>query len=255
VNGLRYIGTARSHVGRVRQANEDSLLARPEIGLWAVADGMGGHQRGDYASRLITDRLASLPSASDAQSLRHAVEQTLDECHQHLLAYGGADTVCGSTILALLIWDRHFACLWAGDSRLYRQRADHFERLSTDHSVVQELVERGELSRLDALTHPWRNRITRAVGVGPELELEAIHGAVLSGDLFLLCSDGLSSEVDDPRIARILETQPLDSAADALLEQALAAGGRDNITLVLVRCLDDDNETTIPRNRRRSWNS
>jgi serine/threonine protein phosphatase PrpC len=246
MTGLRFVTAARTHVGRVRRLNEDSHLCRPELGLWAVADGMGGHAQGDRASRLITDRLAALAAPPDAPGLLRAVEQTLQDCNGELQRAADLD-VCGSTVVVLLAHGLHFAALWAGDSRLYRRRGGRLEQLTRDHSLVQEMVDRGRLTPEAARFHPLRNRITRAVGVDPVLELEALQDGLALGDLFLLCTDGLTSELEDDEIEALLATPDLEAAADALLAETLARGARDNVTLVLVRVETAvDPDTTLP---------
>jgi serine/threonine protein phosphatase PrpC len=140
-----------------------------------------------------------------------------------------------------------FACLWAGDSRLYRLRAGRLERMTRDHSFVQELVDRGQLSPDAARSHPWRNRITRAVGVGEKLELDAIQGRILAGDVFLLCTDGLTGELEDAEIERVLAGAPPEDAADRLLEMVLARGARDNVTIVIVAVEEGAGSALPPR--------
>lgn len=223
---------ARTHVGRVRQLNEDSYVARPDIGLWAVADGMGGHERGDEASRLIAARLEALSSPDSAPAFLRTVEAAVLACDQEVAAW--PEGTSGSTLVALLAFGGHFALLWAGDSRAYRLREGRLDRLTEDHSLVQELVAAGELTPEAARQHPYRNRITRAVGVGHGLELARLQGELAAGDLFLLCSDGLTGELGDGEIASLLAGDAPDAAADRLVARALEAGGQDNITLVLV---------------------
>ena len=252
MSGLIFRSAVRSHVGHVRTLNEDSLLDCPELGLWAVADGMGGHELGDRASRLITARLGELPPAPDAPTLARMVQAALGQCHEELQRFGGPDRVCGSTVVVLLVFAEHFAGMWAGDSRLYRLRAGRLEQLSRDHSLVQELVERGELAPEAARRHPLRSRITRAIGVGEGLEVEVVQDRVIAGDLFLLCSDGLTGELEDAEIEAVMRTAELEAAAEELLARTLARPARDNLTLILVRCEEDADQAltaTLPRGR------
>ena len=220
---------ARTHVGRVRQLNEDSYVARPDIGLWAVADGMGGHERGDEASRLIAARLEALSPPDSAPSLpahgrgrRAGLRpggRRLARGHQRQHARGAARL------------RRPLRPPLGGHSRAYRLREGRLDRLTEDHSLVQELVAAGELTPEAARQHPYRNRITRAVGVGHGLELARLQGELAAGDLFLLCSDGLTGELGDGEIASLLAGDAPDAAADRLVARALEAGGQDNITL------------------------
>ncbi|HET6470116.1 MAG TPA: protein phosphatase 2C domain-containing protein [Geminicoccaceae bacterium] len=248
MTGLGFVTAARTHVGRVRRLNEDSHLCRPELGLWAVADGMGGHAHGDRASRLITDKLAAMPAPVDAPGLLRAVERELQDCNVELRRTAGRHDVSGSTVVVLLAHGPHFAALWAGDSRLYRLRGGRLQQLTRDHSLVQELVEQGRIGPEEARFHPLRNRITRAVGVDAALELEALQGSLAAGDLFLLCTDGLTGELEDDEIAARLGSNPPEAAAEALLAEALTRGARDNVTLVLVAVTAGaDPDTTLPR--------
>jgi serine/threonine protein phosphatase PrpC len=246
VPSFTFSTAARTHVGRVRQLNEDSYVARPDIGLWAVADGMGGHERGDEASRLIASRLEALAPPDSAPTFLRVVEGAVLACDQEVAAW--PEGTSGSTVVALLAFGGHFALLWAGDSRAYRLREGRLERLTVDHSLVQELVAAGELTPEAARHHPYRNRITRAVGVGHGLELDRLQGELAAGDLFLLCSDGLTGELRDDEIASLLAADAPDAAADRLMARALESGGQDNVTLVLVGIMpaDQDLDATVP---------
>jgi len=224
---------ARTHVGQVRTHNEDDLVDRPAAGLWAVADGMGGHAHGDHASGLIREALESLEPAANLEAYLEAVCSRLVAVDARLRAESGSGKA-GSTIVALVAVDDRFACAWAGDSRLYRWRDGRLERLTQDHSLVQELVTSGTLTPEAAHRHPLSNRITRAVGIGGGLELEAATGELAVGDRYLLASDGLHGVVTDAVIARQIGRADLAAAADGLIEAAMQAGAPDNVTVVLV---------------------
>ena len=230
-----------SHAGRVRRVNEDAWLARPETGLFAVADGMGGHRRGDIASRMVVDALARLPPAPDARTMRARVEAALVAVNHDLQPSESGGT-SGSTVVVLLLCGRHFAVLWAGDSRAYRAGPGGFAQVTRDHSYVQDLIDRGELTREVARIHQSSNLITRAVGAAPNLRLEGTQGELKPGDVFLLCSDGLTRHVEDHEIQRALETLAPRAAADRLLDMTLIRGATDNVTAVAlcVRPLDKD---------------
>jgi len=247
----RLQSAVRSHVGHVRALNEDACLARPDLGIWAVADGMGGHDCGDYASSLIIGELGRVRRPGSARELLQSVDETLARSNETLLEHAQNGELSGSTIVALLIFEQNFAAIWAGDSRLYRLRGGGLERLSHDHSYVQELIERGELAPAQARHHPLANRITRAIGADRQLHLDVVDGRLEPDDLFLLCSDGLTGMIDDSAIAAILaETDP-DVAADRLIEAALAAGGSDNVSVIVVRNAPGlDIEQTVPRQQR-----
>jgi serine/threonine protein phosphatase PrpC len=244
-----YRTAMRTHAGHVRRLNEDSAMTLPERGLWAVADGMGGHQRGDLASSLVTSRLAGIEPTADGRDLLRAVLASLDGCHRELQAAATDGEICGCTVVVLLASEGRFTCLWAGDSRLYVLRAGSLRQLTHDHSVVQELIDRAEISPAAAREHPWRNRVTRAIGVGERLELEAVQDEIRPGDRFLLCTDGLTGEVEDTLIDRALSIAVVEDAADRLLALTLANGARDNVTLVVVDA--DDPDPTLPRRHER----
>jgi serine/threonine protein phosphatase PrpC len=229
---------ARTHIGVVRTLNEDAYLDSARIGLWAVADGMGGHQAGDVASQATIEALAAIPAAASGYALLGAVQDALQETNRRLLAQAsliGPGAIIGTTVVVLLIRDGHFACLWAGDSRVYRWRDHRLEVVTHDHSVAQEMIDRGEITAEDARSHAHANLITRALGVTEPLQPDRIHGAIEPGDLFMLCSDGLTGAVTDAEIAEILAAHALEAAADALVARALEHGAKDNLTLVLVQ--------------------
>lgn len=231
-DGWRYRSAARSDRGRVRARNEDSVVNRPEIGLWAVADGMGGHNRGDRASGIIREALADLPPSAGLDAMIVALRERLAAAHARVRAESSG--LSGSTVVALATRGARYACLWAGDSRLYRCARGGIERLTTDHSLVQELVSSGAIAEEAARGHPLANRITRAVGVEPTLSLDLREGEIAEGERFLLSSDGLHGLLDDTDLARLAGAEDLEAAAEALITAALEAGGTDNVSLVLV---------------------
>lgn len=230
---LKFLSVGRTHVGSVRTLNEDNFLLHPEARLWAVADGMGGHSRGDVASAAIVDALKTVRPCASAYGLRHQVSKAANRINEELFA-GGRDEIVGTTLVTLIIHEQHYACLWAGDSRAYLWRGGRLKRLTSDHSEVQRLVDEGVIAAEDAPRHPRANIITRAIGARADVRLEDACGAVEPGDRFLLCSDGLHGIVTDRTIGDIMLRAPLEWAANALLDAALAKGGRDNITAVLI---------------------
>src|SRR6516165_796538 len=177
---------ARTDVGAVRKHNEDNLLHRPDIGLWLVADGAGGHDSGEVASGLIVSSLDQLASAVSAPELLSQVRHHVGDVHLQLrdmAAARGGNSMIASTFVGLIIRDGHFACLWAGDSRAYLLRHGTLSQISRDHSLVQELVDSGHLAPEDAETHPHANIITRAVGADADtLELDKVIGETEPGD-------------------------------------------------------------------------
>jgi protein phosphatase len=224
----------------VREINEDALLDCPERGLWAVADGMGGHSRGDLASRLTIEALEHLPAfGSMAQAMAdfHERLRAVDHRLQMEAALRDVGTI-GTTVVALIAVERSCAYMWAGDSRIYRYREGRLDQLTHDHSVVGELMAKGALSPQEAASHPARNLVTRAVGAMDGLDAEDGIVDVHAGDMFLLCSDGLSNELDADEIARELACHDCRQAAERLIDLALDHGGRDNVTVVVVLAED-----------------
>ncbi len=237
-----FASAAATHVGAVRKHNEDACLDRGEIGLWAVADGMGGHEAGDVASRMIVETLDTIAAPADAGSFLAEVRNALGQINERLLTEAsrrGPDTIIGSTVVVLLAHGSHFACLWAGDSRLYRFRGGVLEQVSRDHSQVQELIDAGTVTEEEAERHPLANIITRAVGTQPELTLDKVSDRLAVNDVFLLCSDGLTKMVPETEIAAVLEVEPITRVPEALIALALAHGGKDNVTVVAVQVEDE----------------
>lgn len=234
MKGIRY--SAVTHVGNVREVNEDAILALPDQQVWVVSDGMGGHEGGDYASQTITEALASLPDTLGPTDLMHAIRDAIQRANTAIRreAAARANTVMGATVVVLLITDGHFVAFWAGDSRLYRLRGGRIELLSSDHSVVAEYVEAGQLSWDEAEHHPNSNIITRAVGVDDTLELDKVRGDVCPGDRFLLCSDGLTKYATFAILERVLANTPIETVADRLVQIALDGGGADNVSVIVV---------------------
>lgn len=226
-----------THVGLRREHNEDTYYADADLGLWLVADGMGGHEHGEVASALARDTLVR--EVSRGTELVRAIQIADEEIIRHSTRRSEALPM-GTTIAALrLAKDGAFEVAWVGDSRVYLWRDGKLAQLSQDHSYVQELIGRGEISVEQARSHPHRNVVTQALGVTDpqQLNVETLSGELDAGMQLLLCSDGLTEEVDDARIAQTLAH--LDCSAqecvDELVAAALDGGGSDNVTVVLVR--------------------
>lgn len=237
VSEYRY--NARTHVGLRRKVNEDTVLALPEQDIWMVSDGMGGHDAGDYASRLIADTVAAIPRGLEPTERMHALRDAIRQAH-HLIAAEAehrGNGVIGATVAALMIARGHFVALWAGDSRVYRLRDDEIEMLTTDHSAVAAFVAAGQMSWDEAEQHPQSNAITRAVGVGEDLELDKVRGEVAPGDRFLICSDGLTKYATFAMLRETLSTLPIETVTDHLIQTALTGGGADNISVIVVDVL------------------
>ena len=229
---------SRTHVGLRRKVNEDSLLVRTERGLWAVADGMGGHEAGDVASAKVTEALLGLPIVYGLEALVDSAISALQSVNRDLIELAGSTDVersIGTTVVGLAIAGNRYGCFWAGDSRAYLLRQGELVQLSRDHSLVQSLMDAGMLTPAEAVDHPNANIITRAVGVAPELQVETVVGDVQAGDQFVLASDGVTRLVDDRELAEQLGTGTMEEAADRLIDMVLARGAPDNATLVIIK--------------------
>ncbi|MEO3433933.1 protein phosphatase 2C domain-containing protein [Inquilinus sp. CAU 1745] len=242
---FRFVSAAATHVGKVRKLNEDSFLDRADLGLWVVADGMGGHSAGDFASQTIVGMLDSIPFPLDATGFEGDVVSLLNAAHRRLREESARRELrqpIGSTVVALLAHNGDFRCLWAGDSRLYRLRDKTLSQVSRDHSHVQEMVDNGVLSVEEAAAHPSANVITRAVGAYDELILDRTGDRLEPDDIFLLCSDGLNRMVSDAEIESILAHEYIDEAVPIMIDLAVERGASDNVTVVGVQCerMSDD---------------
>jgi len=211
-------------VGLVRQLNEDSFLDRPDRGLWVVADGMGGHACGDVASQMLCAQLNELLYSEKLSEAVNAVDDCITGVNQELIALAQSEhagNIVGSTVIAMVARGQQCACLWAGDSRLYRLRDGLLSCLSEDHSLVGDAYAANS------------NIITRAVGSDAHLVLDVDAFNLIKGDRYLLCSDGLSKELSDAVIAQILLKGGVRETSAALIEGALKAGGGDNVTVIV----------------------
>jgi serine/threonine protein phosphatase PrpC len=228
---------AATHVGRVRTRNEDRYLVRPEVGIWAVADGMGGHQAGDLASETVIAALQSIDGPTSAAELLSSLEDRVAHANSDLRAIsrarGGA--VLGTTLAVLLVADSYYACVWSGDSRIYIIRAGEIAQLSRDHTEVQELIASGVISQQEAKSWPGAHVVTRAIGVYDDSELEIVSGPLEAGDSFIICTDGLTHHVTDGEIRDCVRANVSQQACDSLVTLALERGGNDNITIVVAR--------------------
>lgn len=234
---MKFTSHSATHVGMVRKLNEDSMVERTDIGVWAVADGMGGHEAGDYASRMVVEYIEAMKPCEDFDLLVESVRSSLEQANRQLLdESSGYDSqrVPGSTAVVLAIKGEDGAVFWIGDSRVYRQRDGQLEQLTRDHSHVQDLIDLNMLRPEDAESHPMANAITRAMGIAEPLELDIKMVDVLAGDQFLLCSDGLSRLVSNDEITSILRDNSGEEIVQSLLHTALVRGAPDNVTLIHV---------------------
>jgi serine/threonine protein phosphatase PrpC len=218
-----------THPGRVRDENQDAYIARPEVGLWAVADGMGGHSAGQLASRATVDALASVEQKAMFPEFVRVVRETLEGVNSHLYSLSQRavnPTVIGTTLVTLMVREGTGVCLWAGDSRLYRLRGAELEQLTVDHSEAVELAANAE-------TAP-SNVITRALGGQQEIDIAQLSFEVCDDDRFLLCSDGLHGELAPEAIAELMSGQDAAGISEALIARVLQGKAADNVTVVVV---------------------
>ena len=235
---IRWSSYAESNVGTVRSINEDSILAKPETNLWAIADGMGGYEAGDVASSLIVKTLNELEYRESLSDIVNAVEDTLVDVNYRIQEYADImldGRMLGSTVVSLVIRGRVGACIWAGDSRLYRFRNGQLQQLSRDHSHVEELMTQGHITAEEAANHPDSNVITRAVGAHEELYLDLNVFNLQVGDTLLLCSDGLYNAVKQPDIVTFLSLPTPETIVSNLLAKALGNGASDNVSIIIVK--------------------
>lgn len=240
---IRWSSTAESDIGTVRKINEDSILAKPEIGLWVVADGMGGHEGGNVASKMVVDSLAELKKSEHLNDFVDNIENAILDVNQRLLGYAELmleGRIIGSTFVCLLIHGQIGVCLWAGDSRLYLYRRNQLSQLSRDHSEISELLQQGMITEEEAATHPDSNVITRAVGTNNELYVDVEMFDVQFGDTFLLCSDGLYNAVDKEMLLKQVAKNDQKATVDGLIHAALQNGATDNVSVIVVKGLQQE---------------
>lgn len=249
---IRWIHARDTHVGAVREINEDSIMVSQALQLWAVADGMGGYEAGNVASSMIVQTLETLENNPALADMVDAVEDALIDVNHRILEYADImldGRTLGSTLVSLLIRGRVGICLWAGDSRLCRLRNGQFVQLSRDHSQVEELLQQGVLTEDDVHNHPDSNIITRAIGANKELFIDINVFSVQQGDIFLLCSDGLYNMVTTDEMVETITRLPLEGAVNRLIEQSLENGGDDNISVILVKGESDGKSKSETLNR------
>ncbi|MFW6094541.1 MAG: PP2C family protein-serine/threonine phosphatase [Pseudomonadota bacterium] len=227
----------QTHRGNRRRLNEDAVVSRPDCGLWAVADGMGGHQAGDVASRAIAATLSGVALSGALSARVDAVEDALvavnDELRLHA-ASRGLGTTIGSTVVAMVVRKSTAVVLWAGDSRLYRLRGGTAEQITRDHNPVSDLLETGAVTEEEAMAADT-HIVTRAVGGQSRLFLDVAVFDVALTDTFVLCSDGLYRELDLDELALPLARQSPDAAAQSLLRRCLDGAADDNVSVVVAR--------------------
>ena len=232
---LRYRSAPRTHVGLVRKANEDAMLARDEVALWVVADGMGGHDNGQWASQTLIAQFACLDLHINRNARGAAIIHACQEGNRTINdAAVAANKQMGTTVVIVHCDADDVLLIWVGDSRIYRLRDTHFAQLTRDHTLVQDLVDRGALAAEEAETHPMSHVLSRAVGTEATLRWDSLVDKAQAGDRYLLCSDGLTKCVTDARMAEILSIGSIEVAADTLIAETLEGGAPDNTTVVVL---------------------
>ena len=226
---------AKTHEGCVRDHNEDSFCAKEAQGLWAVADGMGGHEGGEWASEKLVEKLEEVELPEDFDAACELLSEAIRKANRAILLEAQRrERQMGTTVVILLVQGVRYAILWVGDSRAYCLRDGELAQLSRDHSQVQEMVDRGIMTPEDAVGHPMGHILSRAVGVRDEVKIDRVDGEVVPGDVFLLCSDGLHGYVEEGDIARSLARGSPERAAEELVKLTLANGAPDNVTVIAV---------------------
>jgi serine/threonine protein phosphatase Stp1 len=232
---FRLESAAGTHEGRVRTNNEDAFCERARDGLWVVADGMGGHEHGEWASAAIADALERIIIPSDFTDACEAIADGIHAANRRIWRESEQrGQQMGSTVVALYVSGGRFAVFWVGDSRAYLQRGEHILQISRDHTQVQEMIDRGLLTEEDAIGHPMGHVLARAVGVRDEVEVDVIEDEVEPGDIFLLCSDGLSGQVNAEEIGAMLTAHEAGAATRKLIDLTLERGAPDNVTIITV---------------------
>jgi len=251
---LRYVAAAKTDVGQKRQGNEDRFCLDPSLGLYVVADGMGGHAAGEVASRLavetIQEWMEKYLSGADVAIVGPAVAAGSAEANFLLSSIRLANRIIfdsakdrreyagmGTTVVAVLAQDDRFVLAHVGDSRIYRIRGDRIDQVSRDHSFVQEQVDNGVMSAAEAHQSQYRHMITRALGLKERVDVDLTEQPARPGDVLLLCSDGLSDLLDDEDMLAAVRdhADDLDRACQAMVDRANAKGGDDNITVLVVQ--------------------
>ena len=228
-----------SDVGTVRSVNEDSYLELPvsEGGLWVVADGMGGHEAGDVASRMVVDSLRGVVASNNLGALIDDAEERILGVNHELCVLASQTyppRTIGTTVVAFMSYHSQAACMWAGDSRVYQLREGVMEQLTRDHTEVEELMRQNNFTEDEALNYTTSNVITRAVGGEPNLQLEVKFQALCPGDRYMLCSDGLYNAVPKSEMLSLLAAGDPAVVSEALVRRSLEHGARDNVTVIVV---------------------
>ncbi len=238
---MRYSVFGDTHVGKVRDHNEDAFFVSEEGGFFIVSDGMGGLKAGEVASAITRDVVSEALTNEEIANLEVAIKEAFSKANEKVIQYSEENQSMkgmGCTCVALALKDNEFYLGHVGDSRAYLYRKGILKQITRDHSYVEELFSRGLIKEEEKKDHPYKNSITRYIGSKDKLSVDVISGPISNDDIFILCSDGLTGEVDDKGIETILKTNSeTEKISKALIEKALENGGGDNITVVVVKII------------------
>ncbi len=229
-----------THTGHVRTRNEDSILLLGDESTWLVADGMGGHHAGDFASQTISRNLSLYQQQKTLEDSILLLEENILNSNAIIREKSskfGPNATIGSTVVCVYVWQNFLFVLWAGDSRLYRYRSNNLERLTDDHSYVEELVRMGKIEAKDAESHPAANVVLKAVGIDDDLCMDFEYFEILENDIFIVCSDGLYKDTDEQSISSTIgdNISDMTSLSETLLANSLDAGGTDNTSIIALK--------------------
>ncbi len=236
-----------TNTGHVRSRNEDSYTCVPDQNLWVVADGMGGHESGDFASHTITEQANKFTRQVELDSSLLLLEENLLHSNELIRKKAeklGKNITIGSTVTCLHTWKNFAFILWAGDSRAYRFRDNSLQRLTEDHSYVEELVKMGKIDASEAESHPAANIVLNAIGITADLIIDMDYSEIRDNDLYILCSDGLYKDLTEEKIIQILNNTEasIEELNQNLISAALEAAGSDNCTVVLVKAYIENDD-------------
>lgn len=234
-----------THTGHVRTKNEDSILVHDDENLWIVADGMGGHHAGDFASQTITNNLSLFKQHESLDDNILLLEENILNSNSIIRKKSGKlgrNATIGSTVVCVYVWQNLLFTLWAGDSRLYRFRDSKLQRLTEDHSYVEELVRMGKIEAGEAEEHPAANVVLKAVGIDEKLCIDFEYYELQDSDIFIICTDGLYKDLEESKIAPIIESnlEDMTRLTEALLTSSLDAGGTDNTSIIALKICQKD---------------
>ncbi len=238
---MRYSAFGETNIGKVRDHNEDAFFVSEAGGVFLVSDGMGGLSAGELASQITRETISGIlqNEVSDNLSIEQLLRKSFVEANDKVRAFlkeHPKSKGMGCTCVTLVFKDNDFFIGYVGDSRIYLYRKGSLKQLTRDHSYVEELFLRGLITEEEKVDHPYKSSITRYVGAGEKVEVDISAGPVSNDDVFILCSDGLTGEVEDEKIAEILkENLPMKETVEKLIGKALENGGGDNVTVVAVK--------------------